>query len=392
MDFLYFDCVGGAAGDMILGALTDGLVPLDHVRQELHRLKLAGFHLESKRVFRHHIDSHKVTVRVTEKEPPHRHLKDILTLIDNSDLSVFVKRESRALFTRLGEQEARAHRMEPEKVHFHEVGAIDSIVDIVGTCIALEYLNVSRIYASPLPVGSGVFRAAHGVLPTPAPASLRLMHGFPLKRTSVHAEQVTPTGAALITHFADGPLPDGLEFIVHNHGLGAGDKDFAEVPNFMRVWRGTIREADHAVTETVQEITCDVDDMNPEHVPFIADVLLKHGALDVSITQQIMKQGRPGFRLTVLSAPDKRVALSELLFKHTTTIGLRYHTVTRRVLPRETDIRNSPWGDVAIKKIHQPDGSVRIEPEYRSCQALAEKHNISIRDIQSMLRALFNQT
>ncbi len=391
MDFLYFDCVGGAAGDMILAALTDGLVPLNYLQTELEKLNMSGWRLESQRVFRHHIDCHKLNVIVRDESHPHRHLSDILDMIDQSALSPFVKKESSAIFTRLGEQEARAHRMALEKVHFHEVGAQDSIIDIVGCCIALDYLKPQKIYTSPLPVGLGTFKAAHGVLPSPAPATLGLIRDYPLRRSPENAELVTPTGAALITHFSAGPLPEDMLFTIQKHGTGAGDKDFKQTANFLRVWQGRSEEALHAYNEIIREITCDVDDMSPQHFPFVMDLLLENGALDVSMTSIIMKQGRPGIRLTVLCPVEQFTTLSNVLFQHTTTIGVRYQDIRRRILERCSFTVDSPWGNIEAKKIIKPDGAAHILPEYRSCRKLAEKHRLSLQEIRRMLESWLNR-
>ncbi len=386
MHFLYFDCIGGASGDMILGALLDGLVPMDHLQGELDKLNLSGYTLRQRRLFKHHIDCNKLDVLV-EEDKDHRHLSEIVRLIEESALSPFVKKESRAVFERLGAQEARAHRIPLEKVHFHEVGAIDAIVDIVGTCIAIDYLAPERIYASPLPLSEGTVKAAHGVLPVPAPATLGLLEDYPVYKVNISGELVTPTGAALISHFSRGTLPETLTFRIRQHGLGAGDKDFNERPNYLRVWRAESTDKDGS--GEVYQILCNVDDMNPELYPHVTERLLHGGALDVTLTPLIMKQGRPGSQLTVLCRPADLESLSAEILKQTSTIGLRYHKLQRTVARREIRTFDTPYGPVRGKVIGE--ASERVTPEYEDCRAIALEKNRGIDQVYHELYAWLNR-
>ncbi len=386
MHFLYFDCVAGASGDMILGALLDGLVPFDHLRAELDKLKLDSYRLEQRRVFKHHIDCNKLDVLV-EKDKNHRHLSEILRLIEESDLSDFVKKESSAVFERLGRQEARAHRIPLEKVHFHEVGAIDAIIDIVGVCIGIDYLKPGAIHGSSLPLGRGTVKAAHGVLPLPAPATLGLLENYPVRMLNIGAELVTPTGAALISHFVQGPLPESLTFRVLGHGLGAGSRELEELPNYLRLW---LCESDtRNATETVYQLECNIDDMNPELYPHVTESLFRAGALDVALIPQIMKQGRPATLMRVLCAPALLETVSGEILKQTSTTGLRYHKVDRKTVARDSQSFDTPLGTVRGKVIQGPPR--RITPEYASCRDIAREKDMGVNQVYHELYAWLNR-
>jgi len=234
--FLYIDCIAGASGDMLLGAFLDGLVPPDYLKEELQKLPLARYTLESESTTRQSIHATKVTIRLAAGDQPHRHLSDIFSLLANSSLSEYVKSNARAVFQRLGEAEALVHNMPVEKVHFHEVGAVDSIIDIVGTLICLEYLQVEHIYASPLPISKGTVNAAHRTLPVPAPATMQLLQNYPVIYKDMAGEMVTPTGAVLVTQLSRGQLPEDQPFKITTVGYGAGSREFPLLPNVLRLW------------------------------------------------------------------------------------------------------------------------------------------------------------
>jgi len=384
MTFIYFDCISGVSGDMIIGAFLDGLVPFKHLESELQKLNLSGYKLELNNTLKHHITARKFDV-ICEKDVPHRHLQDITKLISESTLSNYVKQNSIAVFDLLGEQEAKIHNIPVEKVHFHEVGAIDSIIDITGSFICLDYIKPDLIYSSQLPVSYGTFKAAHGTLPVPAPATLAILKDFPLKSLDIDGELVTPTGAAILKHISRGVLPSESAFRIHKTGYGAGSKDFKELPNFLRIWQGTIEIGD--MKSGLLQLQTNIDDMNPEIYPYILEKLYDAGINDAWLTNVIMKHGRPGIQLTVLLVHDILQQVKEIIFNETTTIGFRYIPVQREILPRTIIQIDSPWGKVQVKQV-ELNGENKIFPEYSECQRIAKKHNISIADVYKTIQSL----
>ncbi len=363
---------------MLLGAFLDGFVPLKHLRNELQKISIGSYELQLTETSRHHISAKKFTVEVKQDQHGHRHLSDILKTIDRSDLSEFVKQNSAAVFQKLGEEEARIHSIPLEKVHFHEVGAVDSIVDIVGVFICLNYLQPEAVYASPLPVSKGSVDAAHGVLPIPAPATLSLLRGYPLTYLDIDAELVTPTGAALVSHIASGMLPEHQSFSIERIGYGAGSKDFQQVPNLLRIWSGELNEAFDK--ETAIQIETNIDDLNPEIYPYLQEKLFAAGVMDVSIYPNIMKKGRPGVLLTVLCDPGLFAEIRQILFKETSSIGFRYHYVAREMLPRSIKKVDSPWGKLKVKEVRFGK-EVRWLPEYEECKRIAEEKGQSLQEV-----------
>jgi pyridinium-3,5-bisthiocarboxylic acid mononucleotide nickel chelatase len=384
MKFIYFDCISGASGDMILAAFLDGHVPFVHLKDELQKLQLSGYTLELNDTLKHHISSKKFNV-ICNDTSGHRHLSNITDLIDKSSLSTYVKENSIAVFKLLGEQEAKVHNIPLEKVHFHEVGAIDSIIDIVGAFICLDFIKADAIYASALPISYGTFKAAHGTLPVPAPATLAILKDFPLRSIQIEGELVTPTGAAIIKHIAQGQLPSGQIIKNEKIGYGAGSKDFKELPNFIRIWQGTLQT--DIQNETLLQLETNIDDMNPEIYPFVLDKLFKQGVRDVWLTNVIMKNGRPGNQLTVLLNPDILEQVKRIIFKETTTIGFRYTSVQRETLPRELSLIDSPWGKVQVKAV-ELNGQKRFFPEYKECERIAGEHQISILEVYDAIKLL----
>jgi len=374
MNVLYFDCFGGISGDMTLAALLDCGVRPDDLRSRLNRLALTGYSLNVFAERRHGLRALRVEVAVEQEEQPHRHLKDILALIENSGLNDRVRQNAARIFTRLADAEAAVHGVSREEVHFHEVGALDSIIDIVGTCIALDLLDIEQIYCSPLPTGGGTVRCAHGVLPVPAPATLELMRGLPVRPSDIQGELVTPTGAAIVATLARafGNVPD---MHLTAAGYGFGRNDFG-VPSFLRVMLG--RAADKAAREPVLVLETDIDDMNPEFFPYIEEVLRAAGALDVFMQPVMMKKGRPGTRLSVLSPPGREDNLADVLLTHSSTLGVRLRREERWMLPRQILEVDTPLGKARVKMARLSDGSVRLTPEYEDCRRLAgaSKHTL----------------
>jgi hypothetical protein len=312
---------------------------------------------------------------------PHRSLREISALIDRSALSVEGRERAKALFGRLAEAEAAIHQMSVEQVCLHEVGAVDSIVDIVGAVFALEWMAADRVVCSPLNVGGGTVRAAHGLLPVPAPATLRLLGDAPIYSHGAHHELVTPTGALLATSYATayGPLP---AMSVERVGYGAGSRDHAGMPNVLRILVGAT--AGEAMSERVLVLECEIDDMNPQIFGLVMERLYEAGALDVYYVPIQMKKNRPGTVLTVLAPPDRRAALSDVIFRETTTIGLRCHEAERERLPRDVIAVDTPLGPIRFKRAWRGGRVVNAAPEFDDCVRLAAAHGRSVKDVQAL--------
>jgi len=396
---LYFDCFSGASGDMIVGALIDAGVPLEEIRGALGSLSIDRNAVWTERVQRaglgatkfqvrgedagdgdHHHHHHHGAGAVATEAHAHRTLPEIYSLIDGSRLSATGKDRAKALFARLGEVEGTIHGTPLEKVHLHEVGALDSIVDIVSAVHALELLGANRIVASPVNVGSGTIRSSHGLYPVPAPATVRLLEGVPIYSGTQHAEMVTPTGALLITSYATefGGIP---AMTISKIGYGAGARSFDDTPNVLRVLIG---EADaSAPSHTVVVIEAEIDDMNPQIFGVVMDKLLAAGALDVFYTPIQMKKNRPGTLLSVIAPPPVRETLTSTIFRETTTIGVRYREMTRECLDRETQTVTTPFGQVRFKVASRDGEVLNASPEFDDCVRLAEASGRSVKDIQA---------
>lgn len=394
MTLLYFDCFSGASGDMILGALIDAGLPLDDLRGALGTLAVDRESVWTERVMRAGITATKFQVRGEtaagthshDHGHPHHHqhshrtLAEIATLIDGSALSAAGKDRAKQLFTKIGEAEAVIHGTSIDQVHLHEVGALDSIIDIVGTVYAMEAMGVDRIVSSPLNVGSGTVRTSHGLYPVPAPATARLLQGAPMYAGPQAAEMVTPTGALLVTGYAQsfGPVP---AMRVSAIGYGAGSRDLPDTPNVLRVLVG---EADStAPSHAVTVIEADIDDMNPQIFGALMDRLLAEGALDVFYTSIQMKKNRPGTLLTIVCAPTLRERLTATVFRETTTIGVRYREMTRECLDREKVTVETPLGPVRFKVARRNGAVLNAAPEFDDCARIAAATGTPIKDVQS---------
>ena len=383
MTVLYFDCFSGAAGDMILGSLIDAGVPIEEVRRALGSLAIEPDVVWTERVSRAGVTATKFCVKgedAGEHSHPHRHLSGVYKLIDGSALTDDGKSRAKELFERLGRAEAEIHGTTMEKVHLHEVGALDSIIDIVGSVFALEYLGAQEIVSSPLNVGSGTVRAAHGLYPVPAPATMRLLEGTPIYAGQQEAELVTPTGALLVSSYAKqyGPVP---AMRVRRIGYGAGTRDFKDTPNVLRVLVGDSDRT--ASAQTVVVIECEIDDMNPQIFGVLMDRLLAEGALDVFYTPVQMKKNRPGTLLTIVTPPDARERLTSIVFTETTSIGVRYRDMTRECLDRETVAVETPAGAVRIKIARRLGAIVNASPEFEDCARLARERGVPLKDVQA---------
>jgi uncharacterized protein (TIGR00299 family) protein len=381
MRICYFDCFSGISGNMLLGALLDAGLPEALLRAELDKLKLPSCRLEIKPVVKAGLRA--VMVKVRAEVEQQRHLADIQALLEKSELDAALSRRALAVFQRLAEAEARIHGTTVEEVHFHEVGAVDAIIDIVGAVVGLHHLGINEIVCSPLPMPRGWVRCAHGELPLPAPAVCELLKGVPVQGENLAQELVTPTGAALAVELSRsfGPLPPML---IEQTGYGAGSRERRDRrPNLLRLLIGRRQAVEES--QLVEVIETQVDDWNPEFWPHVSAQLLAAGALDVSLLPIQMKKGRPGFLLRLLADPAHATQLKELVLSETSAIGLRFHNMQRMTLPRTVVELETPWGIVRGKKVELPDGSSRIKPEYEDCAKLVREHGIPLQRIYTVI-------
>ena len=377
---------------MIVGALIDAGLPLEDLRGALGTLAVDRESIWTERVRRAGISATKFHVRgepgsgTDGHHHAHRHLPAINKLIEGSSLTSQGKDRAKELFARLGEVEAGIHGTSPERVHLHEVGALDSIIDIVGTVFALEAMNVDRIVSSPLNVGGGMVKSAHGVYPVPAPATTRLLQGAPIYSGPQQCELVTPTGALLVSSYADsyGPVP---AMRLASIGYGAGARDIPETPNVLRVLIGDADTA--APSHSVTVIESEIDDMNPQIFGALMDRLLTEGALDVFYTAIQMKKNRPGTLLTVIAAPQARERLTALIFRETTTIGVRYREMTRECLDRETISVETPLGSIRFKIARRSGEVLNASPEFDDCARIAAATGTPLKDVQAAAMKAF---
>jgi pyridinium-3,5-bisthiocarboxylic acid mononucleotide nickel chelatase len=380
MKSAYFDCFSGISGDMILGALLDAGLSLEHLRAELTTLEVPGWQIFAEKVWKNGMASTYAKVQ-TQDITTHRSLAVILQLLENSKLSAPVKSNATAIFRKLGEAEATVHDVPLEKIHFHEVGAIDAIVDIVGACIGFSALGIEKFACSPLNVGGGTAKMAHGILPVPAPATARLLLGKPTYSNGVQRELVTPTGAAIIVTLCEsfGPQPP---MTVSAIGYGAGTADLQNQPNVLRLMIGEAATKSTALAqEPISVLEANLDDMNPQIYGYFLEKALAAGALDVFATAVQMKKNRPGMLVTVLCHPPDTEKLTKLLFEETTTLGVRSHTAERRILPREWVNVSTEFGEVRMK-VARVNGRIQhASPEFEDCRKLAEQQNVPLHRI-----------
>jgi pyridinium-3,5-bisthiocarboxylic acid mononucleotide nickel chelatase len=387
MKLAYFDCFSGISGDMVLGAVVDAGCDLALLRAELQSLQVSGWSISSERVWKNGMSGTFVRV-TTEDQTKHRSLSEILEIFDKSQLTDCVRKNASAIFQKLGEAEASVHDVPLEKIHFHEVGAIDAIVDVVGACISFESFGVQKFACSPLNVGGGTAKMAHGVLPVPAPATAKLLQGKPTYSNGVQRELVTPTGAAIVATLCDhfGPQP---AMNVSAIGYGAGSADLEGQPNVVRIMIGEAAEkVVPGFNEEISVIEANLDDMNPQIYGYFQEKALAAGALDVYTTPVQMKKNRPGTLLTLLCKPQDANALMSLIFAETTTFGARTYTAQRRTLPRESVRVHTQFGDVRIK-LSRVNGHIQhVAPEFEDCRKLAVEKNVPLqRVIADALRA-----
>ena len=377
MRIAYFDCFSGISGDMILGALVSAGVPIESLSAELHKLNLTGFKLQSRSVTKHGIVGTKVDV-IIEQERQFKHVSAILELIDKSTLDANIKQTSIKVFQRLADAEAKVHGITAPQVHFHEVGTLDAIVDIVGSIIGINLLGIQEVYASNLNLGTGFVKTQHGIMPVPAPATMELVKGFPVYNRGIERELVTPTGAAIITtiatRFAEMPAME-----IQSIGYGAGNQDILELPNLLRLSIGEKSEARKEDAITI--IETNIDDLNPQIYGYLMEKLFATGAVDVYYTPIQMKKNRPGILLTILTSAANVDKLTEIIFAETTTFGIRIYTAKRQTLDRESVTVQTKYGPIRVKVGKRNGQIVSVSPEYQDCLLSAEKHNVPIKEV-----------
>ena len=378
MKIAYFDCFSGISGDMTLGAIVASGISIEQLSAEIAKLGLTGYELKATPVMKKGISGTKVDVIIHEKQV-FRHLPQIETIIQSSTLPEIVKQDSIKVFRRLGEAEAKVHGISINKVHFHEVGAMDSIIDIIGSVIGLHLLGIEKIYASRLNVGTGFVKSEHGVIPVPAPATVELCQGVPIYSNGIQKELVTPTGAALLTTLAEGfgNLP---EMKISSVGYGAGGLDLESQANLLRLIIG--ESQDGANQDTIIVLESNIDDLNPQNYDYLMEKLFTSGALDVYLTPIQMKKNRPGVILSVLAKPADQGNIEQLILQETTTFGIRTHTAVRKILSREFVTVTTPHGEIKVK-IGSLDGKTySVTPEYEECKKIARQTGIPLKTIQ----------
>ncbi len=395
MKTLYFDCFAGASGNMILGGLIALGVDKDDLVRELQSLSTAEFNIEIRKVDRSGIAATHVKVIVPE-EQAHRHLRDIEKIIHDSSLSDLVKSRSIAIFSRLAEAEAKVHGIDIQKVHFHEVGAMDAIIDVVGSCIGFEQLGIERFVCSKIHAGSGFVQMAHGKYPVPPPAVAELLSGIPIYSTDVEGEMITPTGAAIISSLCDsyGALP---EMTVELTGYGAGTREYQGFPNALRLMLGETEAAqlvnekitDSTHTEHLVLLETNLDDISSQVLGFVMERSLDLGALDCWFTPIQMKKNRPATMLSVLCSIDRKQIIAEMLYSETTTLGIRFVNIERNSLPRETAKVTTEFGNVDVKVARYGDKIVNVMPEYDHVRKLALENNVPFRIVHAAALASF---
>lgn len=422
MNIVYFDCFSGISGDMVLGAVVDAGVDPEVLTAELSKLNIdSEFRLSFEKSTKHGITGTKAIVDTYDDKPkdhdqhkhshgPSRHIADIFELIDASQLKPNLCDTIKQIFDRLAEAEAKVHNKEKSKVHLHEVSGIDSIVDIVGSVIGLDLLSIEQVYASPLSLGRGFVRCAHGTMPVPVPGTMELLQGIPIRQTDIPKELVTPTGAAIITTVAEdfGVMPN---MTIDSIGYGAGTRDLESQPNLLRICVGKIKRSSNAsndktlqtnsethiegndkvdlsFNDNIEVIETNVDDMSPEIYSYVMDKLFENGALDVLFTTILMKKGRPATKISVLSPSNVRDTLIRVLLTETTTFGVRTYSTDRVILDRDYIEVDTEWGPVRAKRGYLNGILIKTVPEYEDCKTIAEENNVPL---QSVFQAAYKK-
>jgi pyridinium-3,5-bisthiocarboxylic acid mononucleotide nickel chelatase len=391
MKILYYDCFSGISGDMHLGAMIDIGVDQDRLLGELKKLDIDPYEIRITKDQRKGIGGTKVDVILSDKqEHHHRSFRDISELIEESGLSHNVITLSLKIFTTIAQVEAKIHGCAVDDVHFHEIGAVDSIVDIVGAAICLEDLNVDRIFSSPVQVGGGFVTCAHGRLPVPAPATVEILRGIPIKSGLVPFETTTPTGAAILVTTVD-HFTETINFTPRKIGYGVGHRD-TDIPNVLRIYLGDMAEEafkdddDGEIRDAVM-IECNIDDMNPELYDDVMEALFEKGAHDVFLTPVIMKKSRPAVKISVLCGEEERKTIETTLLLRTSTLGVRTSKVTKTMLKRDFSKISTKYGEITVKNAYYQGKKIKSKPEYETCKKLAREKGVTVQDIYDSLKS-----
>ena len=377
MRIAYFDCFSGASGDMILGSMIDAGLSAQELRKELRKIPIPNVQLNVRKVLKRGISATQVIVRGKRRERSHRNLKELLGIIEKSHLDSEIKKKSREVFERIASVEAKIHRKPTGEIHFHELGGLDSIVDIVGSIWGFHQLGIDKLYVSKVNIGSGFVECEHGILPVPAPATLALMKGKPIYSSGVEQELLTPTGAALLTFLGSdfGNMP---EMKVERVGYGAGRDDLPH-PNLLRLVIGV--PSVHSGMERVMVVETNIDDMNPQFYDYMIEKLLAMGVLEIFLTPIMMKKNRPGTLLTVICHTERLSTVTEFLLKETTTLGLRWHEEERSRADREIVTLQTKHGKIRFKLARWEGRVVNVSPEYEDCKRLAVQKKITLKEV-----------
>jgi uncharacterized protein (TIGR00299 family) protein len=385
MRIAYLDCFSGISGDMFVGSLLDAGLPFEQLEKTLSGLKIGGYRISATPEERNHIFGTRFSVTLQGTDQPARHLDDVREILKNSNLPIPVIQKSVRIFENLAETEGDIHHISAKEVHFHEVGAVDSIVDIVATIAGIELLGIEKVFASRIPVGSGIISSAHGKIPIPSPATTALLKDIPIYSSGQDVEMVTPTGAALIASLCSsfGHMPP---MVIEQVGYGVGSRALPDRPNLLRILIG--KDADEERTETVVVLEANLDDMSPELSGYLMETLFEAGARDVSFYPVYMKKNRPGIQLQVIGKPEDRERLTAIIFRESTTLGVRYSYGQRTVLKRERVVVDSPWGKMNAKNVINQDGRAVLLPEYEECKRIARENNLPLRDVYAWAAGL----
>ena len=383
MRILYYDCFAGISGDMNLGALIDLGVDPDYLKTELEKLNIEGFHLEIQKDIRKGVSGTKATVIIENPDnEKHRHLRHVEELVNQSSLSDKVKADSLKIFDLIAVAEAKVHNISKERVHFHEVGALDSIADIVGAAICLDYLKVDKIMSAPIQLGGGMVKCAHGLMPVPAPATTEIVQNVPVKTGLVQHEATTPTGAAILVAMVD-EFTEQVNFKIDKVAYGIGQRDVSDVPNVLRVYLSD--SADQPNQEDAVMLECNIDDMNPEWYDHLFDKLFEAGASDVFLTPIVMKKSRPAQILSVLCPAKILPEIKAIIFRNSTSIGLREYAVKKTILDRQVKEIETELGKVRIKTSYFQGKEIRFKPEFDDVKKLAAEHGISLNEVEKII-------
>jgi len=385
MKIAYLDCFSGVSGDMFVGSLLDAGLPLDKLKKIISGLSLGGYKISARKEARNNIFGTRFSVVLQKEDQKARHLKEIKEILKSSDLPLSVIERCILIFEKLAMTEGEIHHISPDEVHFHEVGAVDSIIDIAATAAGIHLLGIEKLYVSRIPVGTGMITSAHGKIPLPSPATVALLKGIPVYHSGQDAEMVTPTGAALVTSLCSsfGPMPP---MTVDAVGYGVGSRSLADRPNLLRILIGN--DIDKQRSETVVVLESNLDDMSPELLGYLMDSLFDAGARDVSFSHIQMKKNRPGIQIQVIGQPEDKERLTAIIFRESTTLGIRVSYNQRAVLQREELMVDSPWGKMRIKKVINQDGGTVLLPEYEECRRIAKENNLALRDVYAWAASL----